>query len=162
VIRRGRLVDDADRDRQIRTHVLAALEEAGLYVPVPAPERSAVLLIDVDWIAGSQCFGWWTSRQRTTTDCLDGLSELFGASFDRGVIGVVDERAGLAVDDGDEPRAILTVAVADPAGHIRRRAQPGDVVVTGRAMLTQQLMERGIEVIPPKELSQWMTTASYE
>ena len=145
-VRFGRSRDEQSNDRHIRDQVLAALEEAGLVAPAPEHEREAKLFVDVDWLAARRRWGWWTSRERTTAECLGMLEAALAASAESRVVLVVDDRAFHADGTALQGGRVSVKPVPDPAKYIRQSAQIGDAVISGRGSLADTLADKGVVV----------------
>lgn len=146
-VRFGHGRDNESQRKSIREQVLAALEEAGLVASEELHEREAMTFVDVDWMAGRQRWGWWTSRERTTAECLRKLEAALEAPTGSRTVFVVDKRA-FHVDGSASHQHHMTIrAVPDPAEYIREQAMAGDVVISGRHALVRCLADRGVAVL---------------
>ncbi len=148
----------ASRDRQasageaVRESVLAALREAGVIEADPEPEVGTPRLwIDIDWIAGTRRGKWWFARHATAAEVLALLETAPDIREVPGVIAVVHGTADREWDI-ESTDSIQVEVASDVAAWMLEHARPGDVVVTGRRGLVDDLADAGIEVQAPGAL----------
>ena len=139
----------ARRDDEIREGVLAALREAGVLSPEPAPELPENrCLIDVDWIAGTRKGSWWISRRESNAEVLTLIAESSDEADGNRLVAVVyGDRNDY--DDDHRIEAIAVEETDDIMAFMRAQAHPGDCVVTARPGLVADLAAAGVEVEAP-------------
>ena len=135
--------------------------------PPPGPGETRVW-IDVERVVGERPFSWWQPRSVTVPAYVSDLRE--SEHVPRTVAGdgttpllvAVVEGSGCEEPEGETTTAsgVRLVVVHAPRGVtdataalILERAVDGDVVVTGRSPLADELREREIPVVSPDTLA---------
>lgn len=140
---------EASPDREVRDEVLAALREAGVLSDSSgsAPPQPR-WLVDVDWIAGNRRGALWNSREELNAEVLTLLDGHSGELDGRQIVAVVLGRA--AAGDGDRAFQSLQVDRTDDiASYLRTHLHDGDVVVSSRPHLVEELADEIVEVQAP-------------
>ncbi len=147
--------------------VRAAMSPPPEMGPPPGPGETRVW-IDVERVVGERPFSWWQPRSVTVPAYVSDLRE--SEHVPRTVAGdgttpllvAVVEGSGCAEPEGETTTAsgVRLVVVHAPGGVtdataalILERAVDGDVVVTGRSPLADELREREIPVVSPDTLA---------
>lgn len=126
--------------------------------PLPGPGETRIW-IDVERVVGERPFSWWWPRSVTVPKYVSEVRESGRAPWDvagddrTSLVVAVVEGSGCEEPEGETTTASggrLVVVHAQAGGTadlILERAVDGDVVVTGRPTLVEELPERGIAVV---------------
>jgi hypothetical protein len=152
----------AQEDARIRDQVLAALREAGLAIPAPAPRVDVPgprVLLDVDDVVGRAPRGWFTTRAVVIERFLDDVASS-PSRTDRQIVAVLDADAVPADDVPEHPNIVWVVAVDGSAEWLEAHVRSDDIVVSGNRHVVDAARESRAHVVAPGEWRSAVTGAS--